>query len=290
MSESDLQLMKAEKYYEEADSKYAEARVMLNEQKKLVKQNATKEKQLVKKENSVDEMIKSRVLYRVEKEVARLEKKYKIWYVALLSYGIGFTLLGVVNNQIVQKDVFEIVNAVVGAVPVIKKVFELLISRIGTVSAMVNNTTLSIIVYWGMIIGLLIGGLVGVGMAMYHCGRLVVNLVKERLWDRYSAAVLLLVVSVIVNLGDVIQRVVDINLVLIGCIAMIIYGVARLFAMMEDRIKRNTVLIYVAGAVLVILVANMLFGSIINSILSFNLILSMICEFGLVIFVKLIKT
>lgn len=242
-------MKKAEKYYEEADSKYAEARAMLNEQKKLAKQNATKEKQLVKKENSVDEMIKSRVLYRVEKEVARLEKKYKIWYVALLSYGIGFTLLGVVNNQIVQKDVFEIVNAVVGAVPVIKQVFELLISRIGTVSAMVNNTTLSIIVYWGMIIGLLIGGLVGVGMAMYHCGRLVVNLVKERLWDRYSAAVLLLVVSVIVNLGDVIQKVFDFNLVLFGCNAVIGYGVVRVFVTMEDRIKRNTVMIYVAGAV-----------------------------------------
>lgn len=80
------------------------------------------------------------------------------------------------------------------------------------------------------------------------------------------------------------DRGISIGIILISMIAIVFlirflwkYGIKPAIIENADR--------YMLIAVLIILVVNMMFGNVIKSILSINLILSMICEFGLVIFV-----
>ena len=89
-------------------------------------------------------------------------------------------------------------------------------------------------------------------------------------------------------MGD---RVINIGIILIGLIiiAVLIRFMRECFGeyIKPEIIKsadRNLLII-----VLVILVVNMLFASLIKSILSINLILSMICEFGTVLLVKFVS-
>ena len=62
--------------------------------------------------------------------------------------------------------------------PLIKYGLEMIITWVGTVYAMIKNTTVSTIVYWLIMIRILTGVIVGIGVAIYHCGQLVWNLVK----------------------------------------------------------------------------------------------------------------
>ena len=77
-------------------------------------------------------------------------------------------------------------------------------------------------------------------------------MIRKRLWDRYSGTVILAVLAIIVNLGAIIKRIVNVNLILFGIIVLIVYGVIQLIVTAEDKIRRNTVLIYLAGAMRVI--------------------------------------
>lgn len=84
------------------------------------------------------------------------------------------------------------------------------------------------------------------------------------------------------------DRLISIGIILIGLVAI---GFLFRFLWRCARKYIKPIIIesadrYLLIAVLVILVVNMLFGSLINSILSINLILSMMCEFGLILLIK----
>lgn len=252
MSESDLQLKKSKESQKEADRKYKEASMIMEIADRHFKKNEQKEKQLVAREKSFDSIVKNKVSQQTEKEMSRLENKYHIWITALLGYGIVFTLLGIFNNRILQGDLKELHKCIADKFYVLVDAGMAIADGIGNVTCIIDNGTIATVVYWLIMIAIVIGAGIGLYILSNYLIRIIFRIIRKRLWDRYSGAVILAVWTIVVNLGAIIKRIVNVNLILFGIIVLIVYGVVRLIVTAEDKIRRNTVLIYLAGAMSVI--------------------------------------
>lgn len=93
LSESDLQLKKAEEMMKEADRKYIQIKKIMREQYKKMEDNANKKKKLDEKQKNIDLIVNSKLKNKLSIEIIKLDKKYKIWLILLLIYGIGLTII-----------------------------------------------------------------------------------------------------------------------------------------------------------------------------------------------------
>jgi len=76
----------------EADRKYIQIKKIMREQYKKMEDNANKKKKLDEKQKNIDLIVNSKLKNKLSIEIIKLDKKYKIWLILLLIYGIGLTI------------------------------------------------------------------------------------------------------------------------------------------------------------------------------------------------------
>lgn len=188
----------------------------------------------------------------------QVEKKYKGLIFILLTYGIVFSLCVAYRNSVLIKDIFQIgnwiKNAFIRAIQLMKKVYDIIGLEI---NCNIDNKDIAgavkILAYVGITIMLLM-----IVMLIMVLVIKIVKLIRNKVLDRNAAIVVLTELLAIIVFGDVIKSLWKINLVIGAVIVLAIYSIMKIVVNVEDRIRRNYVLILISGGIGVVLVVFML--------------------------------
>ena len=187
-----------------------------------------------------------------------MEKKYKGLIFILLTYGIVFSSCIAYRNSVLKKDIFQIGNWIknifIRVIQLIKKAYNIVGLEI---NCNIGNKNIAdgvkILAYVGITIMLLL-----IVMLIIVLVIKIVKLIRNKVLDRNAAIVVLTELLAIIVFGDVIKSLWKINLVIGAVIVLAIYSIMKIVVNVEDRIRRNYVLILISGGIGVVLVVFML--------------------------------
>jgi len=247
-----LQLKKAEEMMKEADRKYIQIKKIMREQYKKMEDNANKKKKLDEKQKNIDLIVNSKLKNKLSIEIIKLDKKYKIWLILLLIYGIGLTITEIKKNRELKRDIYEVFLKITDKLSMFISFIKKTINLVKTVAKSIDNEVVSEVIYWVILLVIVIACSVVLRIIVNYCMKVIRNYIKPKLCDRYSAIMFLITITVFVNFSRQIKRLINVNLILTEGIIMSAYGGIRLFFTSKDTRRRNTLLIYIIGVIGVI--------------------------------------
>ena len=156
MSESDLQLKKAEEMMKEADRKYIQIKKIMREQYKKMEDNANKKKKLDEKQKNIDLIVNSKLKNKLSIEIIKLDKKYKIWLILLLIYGIGLTITEIKKNRELKRDIYEVFLKITDKLSMFISFIKKTINLVKTVAKSIDNEVVSEVIYWVILLVIVI--------------------------------------------------------------------------------------------------------------------------------------
>ena len=263
LSESDLQLKKAEEMMKEAmkikeqtDRQREDNNAIINGikvQKKLLENKeiklSEKEKKLELRKQDLQKEVSQQVLMEKLKTENQMEKKYKGLIFILLTYGIVFSLCVAYRNSVLKKDIFQIGNWIknifIRVIQLIKKAYNIVGLEI---NCNIGNKNIAdgvkILAYVGITIMLLL-----IVMLIMVLVIKIVKLIRNKVLDRNAAIVVLTELLAIIIFGDVIKNLWKINLVIGAMVVLVIYAIIKVMVNVEDIVRRNYVLILISGGI-----------------------------------------
>ena len=245
-------MKKAEEMMKEADRKYIQIKKIMREQYKKMEDNANKKKKLDEKQKNIDLIVNSKLKNKLSIEIIKLDKKYKIWLILLLIYGIGLTITEIKKNRELKRDIYEVFLKITDKLSMFISFIKKTINLAKTVVKSIDNEAVSEVIYWVILLVIVIVCSVALRTIVNYCMKVIRNYIKPKLCDRYSAIMFLITITVFVNFSRQIKRLINVNLILIEGIIMSAYGAIRLFFTSKDIRRRNTLLIYIIGVIGVI--------------------------------------
>ena len=161
-------MKKAEEMMKEADRKYIQIKKIMREQYKKMEDNANKKKKLDEKQKNIDLIVNSI-------EIIKLDKKYKIWLILLLIYGIGLTITEIKKNRELKRDIYELFLKITDKLSMFISFIKKTINLAKTVVKSIDNEAVSEVIYWVILLVIVIVCSVALRTIVNYCMKVIRN-------------------------------------------------------------------------------------------------------------------
>ena len=256
LSKSDLQLQKSEAMMEEALKLQRESEDKVSACNRQAEILAACESKVRDREENLEREIKNKAENMIKSQRQRLELEYKehkrkasqefkakasaitkkydtmtkTYYVELISlviFSLIATLSQVWKEPVITEDMATFFSGLWNIVVTGYGLTEYAGRSIASVTEMINNSTVSAVLYWVICILVIVTIIGAVGAGIVYITYRYVNYMIERQWDRHTVIVVVADLAVTMFLAREIRSMIPINLVLIQIVGFLIYSGMR---------------------------------------------------------------
>lgn len=256
LSKSDLQLQKSKAMMEEALKLQRESEDKVSACNRQAEILAACESKVRDREENLEREIKNKAENMIKSQRQRLELEYKehkrkasqefkakasaitkkydtmtkTYYVELISlviFSLIATLSQVWKEPVITEDMATFFSGLWNIVVTGYGLTEYAGRSIASVTEMINNPTVSAVLYWVICILVIVTIIGAVGAGIVYITYRYVNYMIEHQWDRHTVIVVVADLAVTMFLAREIRSMIPINLVLIQIVGFLIYSGMR---------------------------------------------------------------